>query len=155
MVCRFYVQNIYFGLRWVEFLSPPLNITFLNRHGDSNILIRDQFLMINMNLICIIEAFNIEIKSFKCCLDEFALMFSILFLGEAKFWIRRFRDAWESCTHKKAVALAIFTMVWNLSSMVARIWAGQYFHFLISSSKLIFISNIKMSKQKEKRHCVL
>ncbi|KAF2310462.1 hypothetical protein GH714_011362 [Hevea brasiliensis] len=41
----------------------------------------------------------------------------------AKFWIRRFRDAWDSCSHKKAVALAIFTLVWNLSSMVARVWA--------------------------------
>ncbi|KAL3586445.1 hypothetical protein D5086_013312 [Populus alba] len=40
-----------------------------------------------------------------------------------KFWIRRFRDAWESCSHKKAVALGIFSLVWNLSSMVARIWA--------------------------------
>ncbi|KAG5243754.1 reticulon protein [Salix suchowensis] len=40
-----------------------------------------------------------------------------------KFWIRRFRDAWESCSHKKAVALGIFTLVWNLSSVVARIWA--------------------------------
>lgn len=39
------------------------------------------------------------------------------------FWVRRFRDAWESCTHKKAVAFAIFTVVWNLSSVVARIWA--------------------------------
>ncbi|GMI92505.1 reticulon 21 [Hibiscus trionum] len=41
-----------------------------------------------------------------------------------KFWIRRFRDAWESCTHKKAVAMAIFTLVWNLCSVVARIWAA-------------------------------
>ncbi|XP_011033437.1 PREDICTED: reticulon-like protein B21 isoform X2 [Populus euphratica] len=40
-----------------------------------------------------------------------------------KFWIRRFRDAWESCSHKKAVALGIFSLVWHLSSMVARIWA--------------------------------
>ncbi|KAG5593690.1 hypothetical protein H5410_034922 [Solanum commersonii] len=39
------------------------------------------------------------------------------------FWIRRFRDAWESCTHKKAVAFAIFTLIWNLSSISARIWA--------------------------------
>ncbi|XP_015081691.1 reticulon-like protein B21 [Solanum pennellii] len=38
------------------------------------------------------------------------------------FWIRRFRDAWESCTHKKAVAFAIFTVIWNLSSISARIW---------------------------------
>ncbi|GMI84372.1 reticulon 21 [Hibiscus trionum] len=41
-----------------------------------------------------------------------------------KFWIRRFRDAWDSCTHKKAVAMAIFTLVWNLCSTVARIWAA-------------------------------
>ncbi|XWS26267.1 hypothetical protein CRYUN_Cryun26dG0016700 [Craigia yunnanensis] len=41
-----------------------------------------------------------------------------------KFWIRRFRDAWDSCTHKKAVAMAIFTLVWNLSSIGARIWAA-------------------------------
>ncbi|XP_031266364.1 reticulon-like protein B21 isoform X2 [Pistacia vera] len=40
-----------------------------------------------------------------------------------KFWIRRFRDAWDSCSHKKAVAGAVFTLVWNLSSIVARIWA--------------------------------
>ncbi|XP_059635566.1 reticulon-like protein B21 [Cornus florida] len=39
------------------------------------------------------------------------------------FWVRRFQDAWESCSHKKAVAFAIFTVVWNLSSVVARIWA--------------------------------
>ncbi|CAN4113197.1 unnamed protein product [Withania somnifera] len=38
------------------------------------------------------------------------------------FWIRRFRDAWISCTHKKAVAFAIFILIWNLSSISARIW---------------------------------
>lgn len=43
--------------------------------------------------------------------------------GYGNFWVRRFRDAWESCSHKKAVAAAIFTLVWNLSSIVARIWA--------------------------------
>ncbi|XP_006600547.1 reticulon-like protein B21 isoform X2 [Glycine soja] len=41
----------------------------------------------------------------------------------ANFWIRRFRDAWDSCSHKKAVALGIFGLVWNLSSVVARIWS--------------------------------
>ncbi|CAL9244027.1 unnamed protein product [Arabidopsis halleri] len=40
------------------------------------------------------------------------------------FWMRRFRDAWESCNHKKAVALALFTLVWNLSSVTARVWAA-------------------------------
>ncbi|KAI3444002.1 hypothetical protein Pfo_000667 [Paulownia fortunei] len=39
------------------------------------------------------------------------------------FWIRRFGDAWESCSHKKAVGFGIFSLVWNLSSVVARIWA--------------------------------
>ncbi|XP_061375780.1 reticulon-like protein B21 [Gastrolobium bilobum] len=41
----------------------------------------------------------------------------------ANFWIRRFRDAWDSCSHKKAVALGIFGLVWNFSSVVARIWS--------------------------------
>uniref|UniRef100_A0A2P2K576 Reticulon-like protein n=1 Tax=Rhizophora mucronata TaxID=61149 RepID=A0A2P2K576_RHIMU len=50
-------------------------------------------------------------------------LYSTQLTAYAKFWIRRFGDAWDSCTHKKAVALAIFTLVWNLSSMVARIWA--------------------------------
>ncbi|XP_024030538.1 reticulon-like protein B21 [Morus notabilis] len=40
-----------------------------------------------------------------------------------KFWVRRFRDAWDSCSHKKAVTVAVFLLVWNLSSIVARIWA--------------------------------
>ncbi|KAI3889598.1 hypothetical protein MKX03_017603 [Papaver bracteatum] len=49
--------------------------------------------------------------------------YSTQLTGCGKFWIRRFQDAWDSCTHKKAVALAGFTLVWNLSSIVARIWA--------------------------------
>ncbi|CAL5006993.1 unnamed protein product [Urochloa decumbens] len=40
-----------------------------------------------------------------------------------KFWLDRFRDAWESCSHKKAVVAAVFTLVWNVSSTVARVWA--------------------------------
>ncbi|KAH6772337.1 C-terminal domain phosphatase-like 4 [Perilla frutescens var. hirtella] len=39
------------------------------------------------------------------------------------FWIRRFKDAWASCSHKKAVGFALFAFVWNLSSVIARIWA--------------------------------
>ncbi|XP_021837288.1 reticulon-like protein B21 isoform X1 [Spinacia oleracea] len=42
----------------------------------------------------------------------------------AKFWVGRFRDVWESCSHKKAVALSVFTVVWNFSSTVARAWAA-------------------------------
>ncbi|XP_040997762.1 reticulon-like protein B21 isoform X2 [Juglans microcarpa x Juglans regia] len=40
----------------------------------------------------------------------------------AKFWVRRFHDIWDSCSHKKAVASAIVFLVLNLSSTVARIW---------------------------------
>ncbi|KAB1211888.1 Reticulon-like protein B21 [Morella rubra] len=40
----------------------------------------------------------------------------------AKFWVRRFQDIWDSCSHKKAVAAAIGFLVLNLSSPVARIW---------------------------------
>jgi hypothetical protein len=39
------------------------------------------------------------------------------------FWLERFRDAWHSCSHKKAVVAAVFTLVWNVSSTVARVWA--------------------------------
>lgn len=40
------------------------------------------------------------------------------------FLIQRFREAWESCSHKKAIAFAIFTLVWKSSSSVARVWAA-------------------------------
>uniref|UniRef100_A0A0E0AT89 Reticulon-like protein n=1 Tax=Oryza glumipatula TaxID=40148 RepID=A0A0E0AT89_9ORYZ len=40
-----------------------------------------------------------------------------------RFWLERFRDGWESCSHKKAVVAAVFTIVWNVSSTVARVWA--------------------------------
>ncbi|KAL4571376.1 hypothetical protein LXL04_018134 [Taraxacum kok-saghyz] len=39
------------------------------------------------------------------------------------FWVRRFKDAWETCSQKKAVVFGVFTLVWNISSIVARIWA--------------------------------
>lgn len=46
-------------------------------------------------------------------------------LHAGNFWVERIRDGWESCTHKKAVAAAIFTLIWNISCTVARIWAGK------------------------------
>ncbi|XP_010453049.1 PREDICTED: reticulon-like protein B21 [Camelina sativa] len=52
------------------------------------------------------------------------ISYSTHFSAYGNFWIRRFRDAWESCNHKKAVALALFTLVWNLSSVTARVWAA-------------------------------
>ncbi|XP_020103235.1 reticulon-like protein B21 isoform X2 [Ananas comosus] len=49
--------------------------------------------------------------------------YSIQLARYGKFWLERVRDGWESCTHKKAVAAAAFTLIWNVSSTVARIWA--------------------------------
>ncbi|CAL9136834.1 unnamed protein product [Musa acuminata var. zebrina] len=49
--------------------------------------------------------------------------YSIQLAKFGKFWLERLGDGWESCTHKKAVATAIFALVWNISSTVARIWA--------------------------------
>ncbi|XP_073278993.1 uncharacterized protein [Primulina huaijiensis] len=49
--------------------------------------------------------------------------YSVQITAYGTFWIRRFSDAWESCSHKKAVGFAIFSLVWNLSSVIARIWA--------------------------------
>lgn len=40
-----------------------------------------------------------------------------------KFWLERSRDAWESCSHKKAVVAGVFMLVWNVSSTVVRVWA--------------------------------
>ncbi|XP_057727240.1 reticulon-like protein B21 [Arachis stenosperma] len=56
-------------------------------------------------------------------LPKICSLYSTQITAYANFWIRRFRDAWDSCSHKKAVALGIFGLVWNLSSVVARIWA--------------------------------
>ncbi|XP_021740081.1 reticulon-like protein B21 [Chenopodium quinoa] len=50
--------------------------------------------------------------------------YSTQITAHAKFWVGRFRDAWESCSHKKALAFAIFTIIWNFSSVVARAWAA-------------------------------
>ncbi|KAL1553776.1 reticulon-like protein B21 isoform X1 [Salvia divinorum] len=38
-------------------------------------------------------------------------------------WIKRFGEAWRSCSHKKAVGFGVLALGWNLSSVVARIWA--------------------------------
>ncbi|XP_075509882.1 uncharacterized protein LOC142546192 isoform X2 [Primulina tabacum] len=48
--------------------------------------------------------------------------YSVQITAYGIFWIRRFSDVWESCTHKKAVGFATFSLVWNLSSVIARIW---------------------------------
>ncbi|KAL5547489.1 hypothetical protein UlMin_002720 [Ulmus minor] len=56
-------------------------------------------------------------------LPKVCSLYSTQITAYAKFWVRRFRDAWDSCSHKKAVTVAVFLLVWNLSSIVARIWA--------------------------------
>ncbi|KAL8168110.1 hypothetical protein V2J09_009609 [Rumex salicifolius] len=57
-------------------------------------------------------------------LPKFCSSYSAQITGYGKFWILRFQDAWRTCSHKKAVAFVMFTIVWNLSSVVARIWAA-------------------------------
>ncbi|KAK4727813.1 hypothetical protein R3W88_032730 [Solanum pinnatisectum] len=49
--------------------------------------------------------------------------YSTQLTSHGTFFIRYIRDAWESCAHKKAIGFAIFTLVWNFSSIIARIWA--------------------------------
>ncbi|KAG6628076.1 reticulon-like protein B21 [Carya illinoinensis] len=49
-------------------------------------------------------------------------LYSAQLTAIAKFWVRRFHDIWDSCSHKKAVAAATVFLVLNLSSTVARIW---------------------------------
>ncbi|KAL9260119.1 Reticulon-like protein, partial [Drosera capensis] len=55
---------------------------------------------------------------------KFCSSYSSHIAAYGKFWIRRFWDASQSCTHKKAVALVIFTLFWNMSAVVARIWGA-------------------------------
>ncbi|XP_042004405.1 reticulon-like protein B21 isoform X1 [Salvia splendens] len=40
-----------------------------------------------------------------------------------RIWMKRFGEAWRSCSHKKAVGFGILALGWNLSSVVYRIWA--------------------------------
>lgn len=49
-------------------------------------------------------------------------LYSAQLTAIAKFWLRRFHDIWDSCSHKKAVAASIVFLILNLSSTVARIW---------------------------------
>lgn len=57
---------------------------------------------------------------------KFCSAYSHQLTAYGNFWARRFQDAWNSCAHKKAVAAAIFTLIWNLSSVIARIWAAFF-----------------------------
>ncbi|KAG6482480.1 hypothetical protein ZIOFF_059111 [Zingiber officinale] len=54
---------------------------------------------------------------------EICFTFVLFTVLRGKFWVARFRDGWESCTHKKAVTAAVFTLIWNISSTATRIWA--------------------------------
>ncbi|XP_057864798.1 uncharacterized protein LOC131072603 isoform X2 [Cryptomeria japonica] len=36
----------------------------------------------------------------------------------------RFRDAWNTCSHKKGVLVAVFLFLWNYSTVTARLWGA-------------------------------
>ncbi|RAL37728.1 hypothetical protein DM860_000422 [Cuscuta australis] len=57
-------------------------------------------------------------------LPKIASSYSPHLTAYGKFWGRRYRDTWESCRHKKAVAFGFFALLWNLSSFSARLWAA-------------------------------
>lgn len=40
------------------------------------------------------------------------------------FMLCRFWDAWNSCSHKKGVLVAVFLLLWNLSTVTARVWGA-------------------------------
>lgn len=40
------------------------------------------------------------------------------------FMLCRFWDAWNTCSHKKGVLVAVFLLVWNLSTVTARVWGA-------------------------------
>ncbi|KAE8126091.1 hypothetical protein FH972_020837 [Carpinus fangiana] len=55
-------------------------------------------------------------------LPKICSLYSAQLTAIAKFWLRRFHDIWDSCSHKKAVAASTVFLILNLSSTVARIW---------------------------------
>ncbi|XP_059455709.1 reticulon-like protein B21 [Corylus avellana] len=55
-------------------------------------------------------------------LPKICSLYSAQLTAIAKFWLRRFQDIWDSCSHKKAVAASTVFLILNLSSTVARIW---------------------------------
>ncbi|KAG6529776.1 reticulon-like protein B21 [Zingiber officinale] len=63
-----------------------------------------------------------------------------------RFWLDRIRDGWESCTHKKAMALAIFCVIWNISSAIARVWS---FFMLVVAVKLYQQSAAENNNKRE------
>jgi hypothetical protein len=40
------------------------------------------------------------------------------------FMLCRFWDAWNTCSHKKGVLVTVFLLVWNLSTVTARVWGA-------------------------------
>ncbi|KAL0729245.1 hypothetical protein Bca4012_025338 [Brassica carinata] len=79
------------------------------------------------------------------------ISYSTHFSAYGKFWLRRFKDTWETCNHKKAVALALFTLVWNLLSVVARVWAAfmLFVAFRCYQQKMIWTTNQDQDEEEE------
>ncbi|KAH9299223.1 hypothetical protein KI387_030905, partial [Taxus chinensis] len=44
--------------------------------------------------------------------------------GYGRFMLLRFRDAWNSCSHKKGVVVTVFLLMWNFSTVTARLWGA-------------------------------
>ncbi|EPS63768.1 hypothetical protein M569_11016, partial [Genlisea aurea] len=58
-------------------------------------------------------------------LPKLCTSYSSHFSAQGRFWTRRFRDAWESCSHKKVVAFVVFALVWNsMMPLVTRLWTA-------------------------------
>ncbi|KAJ4952843.1 hypothetical protein NE237_029675 [Protea cynaroides] len=73
-------------------------------------------------------------------LPKICSLYSSQLVAFGEFWIRRFGDAWHSCTQKKGVAAAGFILIWNFSSVVARIWAVFMLVVAVRYYHLSFIS---------------
>lgn len=46
--------------------------------------------------------------------------------GYGRFMLLRFRDAWNTCSHKKGVVIAVFLFLWNFSTVTARLWVHLF-----------------------------
>eukprot|EP01018_Ginkgo_biloba_P035341 Gb_06153 [translate_table: standard] len=58
----------------------------------------------------------------RTLIGEFLIQLPLCHAGQ--FMLDRFWDAWNTCSHKKGVLVAVFLMAWNLSSVAARVWGA-------------------------------
>lgn len=68
------------------------------------------------------------------------------FITHGEQWLKLCGSSWKLCSHKKSVAVAIFFLVWNFSSILYRVWAAfivfvSFRHYQESSERDVWVKN--------------